>query len=140
MIKLLKKILKIKIIKFAIVGGLGTILNLAIFFLFVDILKLNEYIISSLAFVVAATQNYLLNHIWTFKEITANDKVSFWGWTKFMLSSLIGLAINLIVLKITILLFNPEIKVIAQGVGILSGMIVNFIFSKFFVFKKKVAN
>ncbi len=130
-------ILKRKFIKFGVVGALGTLTNLAIFFIFVDILKLQAAIISILAFLVAVTQNYILNHKWTFKEITLDNKISLFGWFKFVLTSLLGLLINIVVLTLIIHFFNPPYKVIGQFFGILSGMALNFLGSKFFVFKNK---
>ncbi len=137
MLKLIQRLYNLKFFKFGVVGGLGTIVNLTIFFLFSDLLKINEVFIAIVAFIIAATHNYILNHIWTFKDVTKEERISLSGWGKFILSSLIGLTINLIVLKIIIYLFNPKFKVIAQGFGILSGMIVNFLLAKFFVFKNK---
>ena len=130
-------ILKRKFIKFGVVGALGTLTNLAIFFIFVDILKLQAAIISILAFLVAVTQNYILNHKWTFKEITLDNKISLFGWFKFVLTSLLGLLINIVVLTLIIHFFNPPYKVIGQFFGILLGMALNFLGSKFFVFKNK---
>ncbi|HPO48961.1 MAG TPA: GtrA family protein [Spirochaetota bacterium] len=135
--ELVIKLLKRKFIKFGIVGGLGTITNLIIFFIFVDVLNFIPELIASIAFFIAATQNYLINHFWTFKEHTKDDNVSFSGWLKFILTSLLGLAINIFVMKYIIInFFDPPYKVIAQFFGIISGMSINFIGSKFFVFKK----
>ncbi len=135
--KLIMELLKRKFVKFGIVGGLGTITNLLIFFIFVDILNFIPEVISIIAFIIAATQNYFLNHLWTFKELTKDEKVSFISWSKFILTSLIGLTINIIVLTLIIHFINPPYKVIGQFFGILSGMAFNFLGSKFFVFKTK---
>ena len=123
-----------KLIKFGFVGALGTIPNLAIFFVFVDIIGVNANLIVNVAFLFAVTQNYILNHLWTFKEQTKNYKISFSGWAKFVLTSLLGLLVNIIMLNIILYFFDPEIKVIAQIFGILSGMIFNYTGSKLFVF------
>lgn len=135
--RLLQTIFKKKIIKFGFVGGLGTITNMAIFFIFVDLLKFSPTIISTIVFFIAATQNYILNHVWTFKTETSGNKISFYGWIKFILTSLLGLAVNLLVLNLILRFFILPYKVIAQAFGILSGMIFNFLGSKYFVFKKK---
>jgi putative flippase GtrA len=137
MIKYIKRFMSRKIFKFGIVGIAGTLTNLIIFFILVDLLKFNATIVSIITFSIAVTQNYILNHVWTFHEITKDENVSFTGYVKFVLTSLLGLAVNLIVLNIIIYFFNIPLKVIAQGFGIFSGMIFNFIGSKFFVFRKK---
>ena len=57
-----------KLPQFLIVGLLGTITNLVLFYIFVDILFYPPIIISVLSFLFASMQNYLLNHFWTFKK------------------------------------------------------------------------
>jgi putative flippase GtrA len=124
-------------LKFALTGGLGTLTNLAIFFVFADLLKLNAVPVSAGCFVIAATQNYFFNHLWSFRAQTGSEAPSLIKWLKFMAGSLLGLAINLSVLKLVILYFDPAYKFIAQACGIAAGMIINFLISKFFVFRKK---
>jgi putative flippase GtrA len=155
-LELFFKIFPKRFIKFGIVGFLGTITNLIIFFILADLWKIEHTIVqinllvtkfnldihltifSIIVFLIAVTQNYILNHIWTFKDIMKDDKISFIGYVKFIITSLLGLAINLVVLNLVNQLFpNLPYNVIAQGIGILSGMMFNFIGSKFFVFKKK---
>lgn len=134
--RILKQLIIYKFLRFCIVGGLGTITNLALYFIFVDLLFFNYILISICTFLIAATQNYLLNHIWTFKDITINKKTSLNGYLKFLFVSLIGLAFNLIVLKLMLTFFSLPFKVIAQAFGILAGTVINFLGSKFYVFKK----
>ena len=61
---------------------------------------------------------------------------SFSLWTKFMMSSLFGLSINLLVLNLLLYFFTWPYNTIPQALGILAGMGVNFMFSNFFVFSK----
>jgi putative flippase GtrA len=126
-----------EIIKFGITGGLGTITNLLIFFVFVDLLKLPATPVSIFCFFISATQNYFINHLWTFKKITGQTSVSLRKWLTFISGALFGLAINLAVMNIIIKNYTLPYKFIAQGFGILAGMIVNFIISKFIVFRRK---
>jgi putative flippase GtrA len=127
-------------IKFAVTGGLGTVTNLILFFLFADLLRFPEIPVSAGCFVVAGFQNYLINHFWSFRNITGGKKASFSGWLKFFAGSLLGLAVNILVMKAVIVYFNPPFKFIGQGCGIASGMVINFFISKYFVFKKKGEN
>ncbi|MEO0294172.1 MAG: GtrA family protein [candidate division WOR-3 bacterium] len=140
MIKILKFIFKHSFFKFAFVGFLGTITNLSIFFIFVDIFNLWPNVFAVLAFLVAGTQNYILHHKWTFKKIMEEETLSLLSWLKFNLTTLIGLAINLLVLNLILYLFHPPYKVIAQGCGVIFGTVFNYLGSKHFVFRKKVAS
>jgi dolichol-phosphate mannosyltransferase len=124
-------------VKFAITGGLGTITNLAIFFLCADLLGFNEIAVSIVCFLIAATQNYFVNHYWSFKRRTASSSPSIKKWALFIGVSLGGLLVNIIVLKILIVNFNLPFKFIAQAIGIAAGMVINFLFSRFFVFGRR---
>ena len=115
-----------KLLKFAVTGGLGTVTNLVLFFIFADKIGINPTFVSVFCFLIAGTQNYTLNHLWTFRAQEA----------KFLLASLVGLFVNLAVLNILLRVCDWPYKVIPQAVGILCGMVFNFIASNFFVFKK----
>jgi putative flippase GtrA len=123
--------------KFGVTGGLGTITNLLIFFLLVDMGGLPEIPVSIGCFIVAGTQNYFLNHLWSFREYTGNTRVSLNRWAMFLLGSLAGLGVNILVMKLVIANFDLPWKFIAQACGIAAGMVVNFFASKFFVFRKR---
>ncbi len=127
-----------KVLKFAITGGLGTVTNLLLFFLLADMLHINATIASIACFFVACTQNYIINHIWTFKMENGTDPVSLRLWMKFVIASLAGLAINITVLNVALRLYSWKYNIIPQALGILAGMILNFIFSNFFVFRKRL--
>jgi len=120
--------------KFAVTGGLGTITNLVIFFLFADFLDFNEIHVSIGCFLIAATQNYFINHLWSFRRTIKNKSLSIKKWSLFIGASLLGLLINIIVMKLLLIYFDLPFKFIAQAFGIAAGMIVNFILSKFLVF------
>jgi putative flippase GtrA len=123
--------------KFSITGGMGTITNLAIFFLLADKINMPEIPVSIFCFMIAATQNYIINHKWSFKDNMAFTSLSFKKWLEFICGSLFGLGINIIVMKTIILLFEVPYKFFAQAAGIAAGMTVNFIVSKYFVFNEK---
>ncbi len=123
------------LMRFLFVGGLGTVVNLAIFFLFADVLNFDTNLSSILAFVVAVTHNYILNHVWSFKKLV-NFQINRKSYVQYVFVNIFGLGVNLIVLNLILLWFNPDIKTIAQLSGVLSGTVFNFILSRSFVFKK----
>jgi dolichol-phosphate mannosyltransferase len=133
---LLNKNIK-QFIKFGITGGLGTITNLLLFFIFADKLGFPEIQVSIACFIIAGTQNYIINHKWSFAGITGAKKLSIIKWLLFLISCLAGLLVNIAVMKLMIINFNLPYKFIAQAAGILFGMIINFLLSKFFVFRNK---
>lgn len=124
-----------KFLKFGITGGLGTVTNLILFFILADRMHFSPSPVSAFCFLIAGTQNYLINHLWTFNAESRGAKPSLSLWAKFMISSLFGLAINLVVLNLLLYFFTWPYSTIPQALGILAGMGVNFLFSNFLVFR-----
>ncbi|MDR1253017.1 MAG: glycosyltransferase family 2 protein [Treponema sp.] len=123
-------------IKFSLTGGLGAITNLTIFFLCVDKAELPEIPASAFCFLIAGTQNYVINHTWTFACKERKTALSIKQWTLFLCASLFGLAANIAVMTFVIRRFSPPYKFIAQACGIAAGMIINFTLSKSLVWRK----
>lgn len=130
-------VLKHSFFKFAIVGFLGTLTNLTIFYIFVDIFGLWANLFAVVSFLMAGAQNYVLHHKWTFGRIMKDKKLSFLGYVKFIITTALGLAINLIVLNLILYFFDVPYKVVAQGCGVAFGTVFNYLGSKRFVFTKK---
>lgn len=126
-----------KFIRFSITGGLGTVTNLVIFYIICDLLKQPSNLGAIVAFIFAVTQNYFINHFWTFKDYSKKKKVSFPDYIKFVGVAILGLAVNLLVLNLLLFFFKFPLKVIAQTIGILMGLFFNYIGSDKFVFKKQ---
>lgn len=120
-------------LKFAATGGLGTVTNLLLFFTMVDVFHLPALLASVLCYLLAATQNYLLNHFWAFQGKAGSSRPSFRLWRMFLVGSLAGLGINLVILQLTLGLFSAAVY--SQLLGIGAGLAVNFFMAKFFVFK-----
>jgi dolichol-phosphate mannosyltransferase len=123
--------------KFGITGGLGTITNLALFFFCADVFKLPPVPVSIGCFIIAGTQNYLLNHLWSFARNMRGTTISLARWLLFLCASLAGLAVNIAVMTTVLRYANPPYKFIAQACGIAVAIFINFATSKFFVFRRK---
>jgi dolichol-phosphate mannosyltransferase len=123
-------------IRFCITGGLGTVTNLVIFFIFADTFGMPEIPVSIGCFLISDTQNYIMNHKWSFARNTRQTALSVKKWLAFLGSSLAGLAVNILVMTAVLSYFTPPFKFIAQAYGILAGMVINFITSKFIVFMR----
>ena len=123
--------------KFLIVGLLGTITNVSIFYLFVDRLSYPHIQISIIGFIFASIQNYILNNNWTFIVNNEKRSLSKLNYFKYLTISIASLAVNLSVLQFILNQYMPEIKSIAQLIGIASGTLVNYIGAKKWVFNEK---
>mgnify|MGYP001606039269 FL=1 len=80
-----------KFLKFGVVGFSGVFVDFGITWLCREKLRLNQYLANSTGFLCAVVSNYILNRIWTFESHDPSVAMQF---SKFMLASLIGLAIN----------------------------------------------
>ncbi len=80
-----------KFIKFGIVGASGMVVHFAVLYLLRDVAHINQFVANTIGFVTAATTNYFLNRIWTFRSQEKQVTVEY---LKFILVSLIGLGIN----------------------------------------------
>ena len=125
-------------VKFAVVGGIGTIVNLVV--LKATLLIWGrfaaetpcavEIFASGLAFAVAVVNNYLLNRWWTFRS-----KGSFGGeFVKFLIVSIAGLGLN----ELAFWLFRGQLGIgvlVSQCLAILCVLPFNFIVNKLWSFK-----
>ena len=117
-------------------GVLTTLINIVVFYLFTEIIPLDELIANVIAWIIAVLFAYITNRIWVFSSHCATkadfikEILSFYGGRVFTL--LVEEGILLVFIKL--LSMNAlAVKIIAQVVII----ILNYIISKLFVFKKK---
>jgi dolichol-phosphate mannosyltransferase len=129
-----------QIFKFIITGGLGTITNLALFFLLADVSKLPPIPVSIVCFIVSGIQNYIIHHKWSFAENTRETRPSARKLFTFLCSALLGLGVNILVMNSMLQNIVLPYKVIAQACGILAGTAINFLMAKFIVFRSKYVN
>jgi len=90
---------KIRFIKFAIVGISGTIIDVGIFnFLFQSVGIIDE-LAKVISFSIAVFNNFFWNRFWTYPE-TKNTPF-FRQMSKFLIVSIVGLGINVIIYSIS---------------------------------------
>lgn len=105
-----------KFIKFGIVGFSGVFVDFSITWLTKEKFRIPKYVANAIGFTTAASTNYLLNRVWTFES--TNPKVMV-EYSEFILISMIGLAINTLILWILVSKFKWNFyfsKIFAIGV------------------------
>ena len=80
-----------KLIRFCVVGASGMVVDFGVTWLCKEKLHWNKYLSNSLGFVIAATNNYLWNRLWTFASQSPEVVREY---SSFLLISLIGLGLN----------------------------------------------
>ena len=126
-----------EIIRYLIIGGLTTIISIAVYYVVTKTFlnpqdKLELQIAEVISWIVAVTFAYFTNKIIVFK---IKEKSTFKEALSFFSSRIVTLLIEMLIMYIFVSLlgFNDKIiKIIAQFIVI----ILNYIFSKFIVFKK----
>jgi len=116
--------------KFCVVGMSGYVVNLAVYAALLDGANLHYLLAATCSFVVAVTNNYLLNRYWTFRH--ARGHFGFQG-LRFFTVALIAYAGNLVILKVLVELGLG--KIVAQAIAIVLVTPANFIGNKLWSFR-----
>lgn len=149
--KIKELILKYKeIIIYVIFGALTTVVNLLVFALFSRLLGDERYLITNIvAWFAAVAFSYITNKIWVFESKSWSLKVLVKEIPSFFAARVLTLGIEeaglfvfvdwLSFNEISLKLFSFEIggELIAKGLLAVVVVIVNYVFSKLVVFKKK---
>ncbi len=115
--------------KFCAVGVIGYAVNLAVYTVLLDGAGL-QYISAAVgSFLVAVTNNYLLNRLWTFRA--QRGGVAYQGM-RFLIVSTVALLANLAVLHLLVTVGLGE--VVAQAIAIVLVTPVNFVGNKLWSF------
>ena len=128
-----KKNIIIEFFRFAFIGFIGTIINLLVLYFLTEFLEVYYMISAVFAFVIAATNNFIFNKIWTFKEkikLNLGKK-----YLQFFFVSLIALFVNLFFLY-TVTEFLGIYYLISQVIAIGIALSVNFLGNKIWTFSK----
>jgi putative flippase GtrA len=118
-----------RLIKFCVVGFSGMIVDFFFTWLCKEKFKWNKYISNSIGFILAATNNYIWNRIWTFQS--QNMEVAR-EYISFFVISLIGLGLNNLIIYLVHekLHFNFYLsKIIAIGCVTLWNFSLNYVFT-----------
>lgn len=118
-----------QLVQFCVVGGTGYVVNLAVYTLLLEVAGLHYISAAVGSFLVAVTNNYTWNRLWTFRS--QRGGVAYQG-ARFFLVSTLALVANLAVLHGLVSLGLGE--VIAQAIAIVLVTPVNFVGNKLWSF------
>jgi len=119
-----------QLLRFAIVGGSGYLVNLTVFVIATGV-GATHIEAALVAFVVALLNNYALNRAWTFTGHAPTGHVV--QLSRYTLVSLVALGLNLAVLQILVTAGVRDVA--AQTVGILCATPVNFLLNRRWSFR-----
>ena len=123
----------VQLAKFCTVGASGYVVNLAVY---ATLLALGvHYLLAAVcSFLVAVTNNYLWNRVWTFRH--QRGHLVFQGF-RFLLVSTVALGANLAFLSLLVALGVPKLP--AQAIAIALVTPWNFVANKLWSFRRRHA-
>lgn len=123
----------LQLVRFGLVGGVGFIVNLAVYTLLVHGAGLEYRVASVVAWLVAVVNNFVLNRHWTF---SARDGLAHRQAVRFLLVSLVTEVISLLVL--TALVEGAGLaKVPAQAIAVGAATPLSFLGNKLWSFRSR---
>ena len=122
-------------IRFAVVGGVGTLVNLSLLYILTDIYGLLYLISEAIAFTVSVIHNYFWNKSFTFEEDIKEKVIG--KSVRFTIICIIALIVNLTVLFILVEFFGIFF-LLAEVFAICVAFSVNFFGNRFWTFRHKV--
>ena len=121
----------LQLVRFGLVGGVGFVVNLAVYALFVHSVGVDYHVAAVVAWLVAVVNNFVLNRHWTFD---ARDGRAHFQAVRFLVVSLVALGFSLLLL--TLFVESAGIaKVPAQALAVAGAMPLNFLGNKLWSFR-----
>ncbi len=142
---LIKKLANKETVLYLIFGVLATVLNIVLFYLFINIWKMSTGLGNILDTIICILFQYFTNRIWVF-ESKNNGKEAIKEFIQFILSRGLTAIIDQIFVVVGVDFFVAKYISYSQqgifsvGIKVLSNIVVivlNYIFSKLFVFNNK---
>ncbi len=129
-----------EIILYLIFGGLTTVVNFIVYIIFNDFIKLSfisnyQYLVATvIAWIVAVIFAYITNKIYVFENKNKNNLIK--EFTMFCSCRILSLLFELLIMFIFVDLLVVD-DIIAKIIAAIVVIILNYIFSKLFIFKKE---
>lgn len=122
----------VQLAKFCAVGASGYVVNLAVYTALLRGAGIHYLPAAICSFLVAVTNNYILNRIWTFRH--QRGHVAYQG-LRFLVVSTLALGANLLILDALVSLGLG--KIAAQAIAIVLVTPLNFVGNKLWSFRRK---
>lgn len=120
-----------QLVKFCVVGASGYVVNLAVYTLLLRGAELHYTLAAIGSFLVAVTNNYTWNRLWTFRH--QRGHLVFQG-LRFFVVSVLALGANILVLYLLVQAGLGEVT--AQAIAIVVVTPVNFLGNKLWSFRR----
>ena len=123
----------LQLVRFGLVGGVGFVVNVAVYALFVHGVGVEYRIASVAAWLVAVVNNFVLNRHWTFDARGGRAHAQA---VRFLLVSLVAEVVSLLLLTLFVEAAHLA-KVPAQALAVAASMPFNFLGNKLWTFRSR---
>lgn len=126
-----------EVINYLIFGVLTTLISIASFFIFSDVLNVNYLISNVLSFILSVLFAFVTNKLYVFKSKDKNRNKVIKELISFFSSRIFTFLIDMLIMYVGVSVLKIDkmiIKVITQFIVI----VLNYVLSKIFVFKKTI--
>lgn len=120
-----------KILKYGIVGLLGTFIHFGILLILVELFLIHPVLSSSIGFIVVVVISYFLNKKWTFQS----ENGGYNEFIKYLIVSCSGLVINTVIMYCSVNIFQFEYFV-GQLIVTIVIPLSNYTLNSFWTFKE----
>ena len=115
-------------------GGLTTVVNIVVFWLFADAIKIHYLIANMAAWVASVLFAYVTNRKWVFKSKNPKILKEFLGFASSRVSTLI---MDIVIMWLTVNVIGMNYWIAKIFISSVIVTIANYVFSKLLIFKKK---
>lgn len=133
--KYMKPFVNREVITYGIFGVLTTVVNYVTYYLFTKIIGYDEYVSNIIAWIVAVIFAYIVNQIWVFQSKNKDFKDLVEKVVKFFGARVFSLGVEVLGLYIFYTLLGFNDLLVKAGLAFVV-IVMNYIFSKLFIFKK----
>jgi putative flippase GtrA len=123
----------LQLVRFAIVGGVGFVVNVGVYALFVHPIGADYHAAAVAAWLVAVANNFVLNRHWTFD---ARDGLVRFQAMRFLVVSLVAFGFSLLLLTLFVEAAGLP-KVAAQALAVAASTPLNFLGNKLWSFRSQ---
>jgi putative flippase GtrA len=120
-----------RLMKFAGVGGLATLVHSSLYIFYLNIVGLDDQLSNFTGFLFALLVSYFGQRHWTFCDIEIESEIQ--SKLKFLVSSLLSLALNALWVYLTVEVLSQPPEYAVSGIMFITPVII-FLLLKFWVF------
>lgn len=124
-----------EIINYLIMGVLTTLVSIVSYFIFAKVVGINYLVSNIISWIISVAFAYITNKIFVFKNNVKEKKQVFIQIYQFVKFRLLSLVIDVLLMYLFVEIIKMD-DMVAKVINQVIVIVLNYVFSKLFVFKK----